>query len=777
MKIGILTTFSGADEAYSLVVVVKSQLQMLKEYNPTLYVSPSFTGEGVFSDRITNIRRTVQGNATKAEIIESLEPQLLDIDVMVCHDIVFLSQHTQWAEAICDISKRHPNIAWIHWQHSRGDGIVNDHPENSWFAYPNKDDLKHCATINKVSVDRVHYVPHPLDFSYLGWPDLAVQIAEDFDFPFVDVSGILPARLDRHKQIEKAVRLFAGLKRAGRSVCFLCADAYATGEHFVQYKREVEKIAKEQGLTEKEFAFLGEQYPDCKYNTPRKVVKALYEMGNLFIQPSTSETSSLVAMEAAMAGNLLVINSDFPPIIPLYKKALSLPFGSVFEDTKYYRNIRTADGSEIKIEDAQHFWDDQARSIILPTLDSQINISVKRQQLQERWPSRVFKEHMLPLLQLAYKSTPHLSEAQHVRGDPEITAIITGLDNLPMLQRQIPILQEECGHIIVVNNGSRDGTKDWLDQNQIPGVSYINKQNNGAGPGRNAGLDMWAESTPYVLLVDGGILPPVGGAAALKDYLLRHPEVDVISPEISHSCFTTDEKEATLRVTSPVPENTFVQRCLTSTAYCLTNARAWKGLRFSEEGPFSEPGWGVDDNEMAYHWNEASILHHEFTSAASGWKLYRRASGSFQRLFEETGVWPNQYGSVYEKRVVKCFQDWRKDNAGLLGKPGIPTASYIIKDILMPDFAKLVKQLHNKDGDCEILASDYDPEVKHWLDTFALRWEWGDCTFDPEGKRLNRGIDYPEELWSGNVVRNRGPLSPKVVTITKENVAEYLESI
>jgi len=45
----------------------------------------------------------------------------------------------------------------------------------------------------------------------------------------------------------------------------------------------------------------------------------------------------------------------------------------------------------------------------------------------------------------------------------------------------------------------------------MPGVSYINRENLGAGPGRNAGLDLWAGSTPYTLMVDGGILPPIVG--------------------------------------------------------------------------------------------------------------------------------------------------------------------------------------------------------------------------------------------------------------------------
>lgn len=771
-KIGILTTFTGSDEAFSLVNVVKVQLRMLLDagYHPVLFAAPTFTGEGVFSERRIEVRKVAMPDGEAEEIAAALIPQLADIDVLFCHDIVFLGQHREWAKAALKAAETYPRLAWLHWQHSRGDGHAAEHPERSWFAYPNQGDLQHCAEVNQTDAEHVVYIPHPLDVDYFGWPELAVRIAEDHGYPFADFAGVLPARLDRQKQVDKAVRIYAGLKKAGKSVSFLIADAFATGERFLRYKEEVEAIAAEQGLTASEFAFLGEKYDECKYATPRAVVKALYEMGNLFIQPSNAETSSLVVMEAALAGNLIVINSDFPPIHHLYKSALTLPFGSVLHETQYYRHVKTADG-EVKIDDPQQFWDDQARNLIIPVMRSQIPLLVKRQQIADRWPSKVFAEYIEPLVMSAYQPAP----LEVRRGDKDVTAIITTIDNLPMLKEQIEVLASEVGHIIVVNNGSRDGTRQWLEENPYPGVSYINRENKGAGPGRNAGLDLWNNATPYTLMVDGGILPPIGAVAQLKAYLERHPEAAVISPEVA-TCFTTDLDEATT-IAPALPDTLecFWQRCLSSTAFCLCRAEAWD-VRFSEEGPYGEPGWGVDDNDMAYRWDDHDpwIVHHEFTVAASGWKLYRRAGGSHQRLYEETGVWPTQYGSVYEQRNVKCYQDWRKYHAPLYGRAGLPTASYVIRGVPMPGFAMLVKALHEADKDCEVVVvDDSDPEVRLWLDTFALRWPWGDCTFAPHGIKLIRGADYPEELWSGDVVRNRGPLVDALI-ITPENIHEHL---
>jgi glycosyltransferase involved in cell wall biosynthesis len=761
-SVGILTTFGGSDEAYSLVVVVKTQLQMLVEasYQPVLFVAPSFTGAGIWQDGRVEVRRTVEADSSAEMILDCLRGMTGDIDVMMCHDILFLRQHEEWAKAIRELAKESP-IRWLHWQHSRGDHNPIEPMERSDFCYPNRDDLGHVARINSTTMEQVHYIPHPLDFGYLGWPDLAIRVAEDYQFPFVDVSMIYPTRLDRQKQVEMAVRVFAGLKRAGKSVCLLVADAYATGEHFKEYKRECLKLARELGLSEKEFAFLGEVYEECTYGTPRQTVKALFEMSNLFMQVSTSETSSLVVLEAALAGNLVVLNADFKPIHHLYGKALTLPFGSIFENVKYYRHVVTADGEITKVEDAQQYWDDQARGMIIPALETQLMIGLKRQQLRERWPSLVMREYITPLILRGWN--PLMLQCT---GDPRVTAIITTMDNLPVLERQVTILSQECGSVIVVNNGSKDGTKEWLDDNPVTGMQVIHRENKGAGPGRNAGLELWGKDpTQYTLMVDGGILPPIGGVALLKDYLERHPEADVISPEVA-SCFTSDETQATLRVTNPI-DQTFTQHCLSSTAYALCRGEAWR-VKFSEDGPFGEPGWGVDDNDMAYRWEKAGVVHHEFTSA-SGWMLYRRSGGSHKRLADETGIWPTQYGSVYEKRNVKCMQDWRGIHAGIYGKQSIPSVSYIIEDVPMPEFARTVKRLHEEDPECEIVVvNDYDPEVKRWLDTFALRWPWGDTTIDPEGRILMRGVDYPEELWSGDVVRNRGPLSERVVRIGNE---------
>ena len=269
-----------------------------------------------------------------------------------------------------------------------------------------------------------------------------------------------------------------------------------------------------------------------------------------------------------------------------------------------------------------------------------------------------------------------------------IKAVICSLDNLPLLKEQIHVLRFDpfISEIVVVSNGSQDGTNEWLiGQRDLKNVI---KENKGAGPGRNAGLDA-AGPADYYLMLDGGIRPLIGGTERLLEFLDRRDDVDVLGVEIPH--FETDAQKAWRRWSSPIEDNhTYRDSRLSHTAYCLARGKAFDGLRFCEEGPFAEPGWGVDDDEMAYQWLNAGIVVHSVTNIHP----YRRGSGSFRRLFLETGVWPNQYGSVYEQRLVWLYQNWPQYQPG--DQWGEPWLTVVILAFDVEETAMLIKAAHDK---------------------------------------------------------------------------------
>lgn len=345
-----------------------------------------------------------------------------------------------------------------------------------------------------------------------------------------------------------------------------------------------------------------------------------------------------------------------------------------------------------------------------------------------------------------------------------IKAIITTLDNLPTLERQVEILlgDELVDEIVVVNNGSIDGTKKWLES-KTGLVQVVNhEENRGASVGRNSGLGA-AGKFDYCLLLDGGILPLRNGTSQMLAYLEKHPEVDVISPEVA-SCFTTDTNKAHRRML-PINEKTcFPQRAISSTAYALCRYTAFDGIRFCEDGPFGMAGWAVEDNDMAFRWNEAAIIHHDF----SGVLVYRHQAGSFARLYKETGIYPNQYGSVYEQRNVMCFQRWQdKYYDPIWHQTRVDVSCVILGWNEFPMFARAIKILHEDlnaiPHEIIFVNNGSTDGTKSWLDTFALRWPWGDTVVDSQTGEIIRRVENPdlEPIWTGNVIRvdlpeNRG---------------------
>jgi len=347
-----------------------------------------------------------------------------------------------------------------------------------------------------------------------------------------------------------------------------------------------------------------------------------------------------------------------------------------------------------------------------------------------------------------------------------IAAVITSLDNLFVLKEQSDILRADplVDKIIVVSNGSTDGTNEWLETQ--PDLVSVIRDNDGAGPGRNAGLDA-AGACDYYLMLDGGIRPLQGGTGRMLEYLESHPEADVIGVEIPD--FETDYHKAWRRWPWKIEDNhTYVNTRLSHTAYCLARFRAFDGLRFCEEGPFGQPGWGADDDEMCYQWNEAGISIHVVSCqcnhghACTGVHPYRRGSGSFRRLYKETGVWPNQHGSVYEQRVVWLQHHWPQYQPGV--QWGEPWLTVIVRAGALGSAIQMVKYAHDRlrarrfarpyqhvfnPYSVVLWAKDAQPDVLAWAETVHLRQHHGDTIVVNGGDIVRRNLGN-EATWTGD---------------------------
>jgi len=81
---------------------------------------------------------------------------------------------------------------------------------------------------------------------------------------------------------------------------------------------------------------------------------------------------------------------------------------------------------------------------------------------------------------------------------------------------------------IIVNGGSTDDTKQWLDDSKI---DYINMETNGGcGINRNVGMRSIDDDCEYVILIDNDIKATPNWCSYLIDFMENHKEFGVAGP-------------------------------------------------------------------------------------------------------------------------------------------------------------------------------------------------------------------------------------------------------
>jgi len=376
MRVGVITTFVELFEAFSLCNVVGTQLAMLRRngHQVTFVAGDGFAPRGAYAHpEIGQVRVPVVHVTRESDLFDRpsafrddvdfvkgrLRPTVARCNVVITHDILYLLQHLAYNVACRELALEYPNVRWLHWIHSAPEArreYPRGDPRAARFTpfpfgtlvYPNRTDAFRVARQFGLPDGAVAVIPHAIDFadSYDFHP-LTRAIVEHFGLEQPDVLSVYPARLDRGKQAERAVRLFAAIKRSGASVALVVANFHSTGAHFVRYREEIAAEAARLGLSPNEIIFTSNLPPlpgiptpmmaRTAVELPHRVVQDLFRLTNVYVHPSASETYSLVCQEAAMAGNLLVLNEDFPAMRELYgDAALYAHFCSSQVSTAYH---------------------------------------------------------------------------------------------------------------------------------------------------------------------------------------------------------------------------------------------------------------------------------------------------------------------------------------------------------------------------------------------------------------------------------------------------------
>ena len=423
-RVAVITTFADLFEAFSLCEVVRMQLKSLlgAGYYTTLVACDGFSPNGMFGHPMLRhtllpryhierdeeaLERSEEFRAHVDAIKERLAPVLDEVDVAITHDIVYLTHHLAYNQACRELAEERPRLRWLHWIHSapaERKSFPDDDVRsarfrpfpNSLFVYPNSYDVVRLARQYAIAQESVRVVPHPLDYEEtFDFHAVTRALLRAYDLYSPAILGVYPLRLDRGKQPEKAVRLFAELKAAGQSVRLIVASFHSTGGRFVEYREELRDEALRLGLTDDEVVITSrldglpgiddEDMARYRVELPRKVVMDLFHLTNVYVHPSASETYSLVCQEAAACGNVLFLNDDFPPMRDLhgadavYVKFCSSLFHTTYQpsESAYYRDV--------------------AREVV-HVIQSERAVRQKTRLRRTRNLGAVFRDHLEPLL-------------------------------------------------------------------------------------------------------------------------------------------------------------------------------------------------------------------------------------------------------------------------------------------------------------------------------------------------------------------------------------------
>jgi len=422
MNIAIFTTFTNPEPSYSLNIVVMDQIKMLLRHNykPVVIAIDGFKPTGVYEEvEIKTIPNVTIGNdgvlpdnyQDKVNSTEEiLKGHLMDIDICITHDIIYQSAHLIYNVASRNISKDMTKLKWLHWIHSvtkprimcNVDGInnvINQPFPNSHICYPNAFDISRVASDYKLPESKVKHIPHPIDIpEYFGFSDLSKRFVDKYNILQADVIMVYPLRLDRGKQPEVNIKIISAIKNIGKSVRLIFMDFHSTGGDKVVFRKELRDLATSKGLSDYEVIFMSEFDPALRLESPRGMVKDMMSISNVFVLPSKSETYSLITQEAAVLGNFIVLNYDFPPMQSIFGyEPKYFKFSSIMDIMS--GEVYEGSFTETKYHDENKYFDNIARSILSEVLTNRI-VLLRDRLRKTRNLDYVFINYMEPVFNL-----------------------------------------------------------------------------------------------------------------------------------------------------------------------------------------------------------------------------------------------------------------------------------------------------------------------------------------------------------------------------------------
>ena len=195
-------------------------------------------------------------------------------------------------------------------------------------------------------------------------------------------------------------------------------------------------------------------------------------------------------------------------------------------------------------------------------------------------------------------------------------------------------------YLCVCDNGSTDGTQEQLRilkaELDLPHHFIMNASNVGNSVARNQIIDyMLLCDADYLLFMDGDIEVVPFSSYAMVRYMEHHGAqlgcIGACSAEQTNrrdratSSFFNIEKVETINLVAWTQYGLFRKEVFS------------EGVRFDERGPFTGPGWGFEDNDLAFQMEMKGFVNQRFFGMTY---LHRDARSSI-RVMKALGIDPN----------------------------------------------------------------------------------------------------------------------------------------
>lgn len=303
--------------------------------------------------------------------------QILDpYDVVITHDLMFLSWHLPQNAAIRKCIERWPDKNWLHWIHSApsqrpGDTVYPstlrfEAAPHSTYVFLNDSQKHECALMLGTTRDRVATVYNPKDVRdvYDFSRETRAMIAAYNLFEH-DLMQVYPFSTPRWtvKGVKQLVKLAMNWRQQGVKSKLVLVNANCNSAKDKKFLSELERYIQDSDLQLDHDVILTSRFAkqakldEWLYCVPQRVIRELVQMSNLFVFPSPLECCSLIQAEAAIAGKFMVLNRDCEPIMEFGgSKCLHFRFTlndpDIKETRQYYTDVAREIWAEIQTETA-----------------------------------------------------------------------------------------------------------------------------------------------------------------------------------------------------------------------------------------------------------------------------------------------------------------------------------------------------------------------------------------------------------------------------------------